>query len=256
MDLGFLRDMDNAARVDVTWRGCHARQGYVVLPATMRNLFYWVLVPLLSACSESSSTMSAPGFEGRWNYDLPDRSSGTNLARVSCPAQGSAPALELDIPQIGDLVLTRNGDGTLAGRTDQGCSWTFEDADDEHATFASAQATCENPVIPSLAPTLPASPAPTPTATRCHRATSPNSAASTSHAPDHTPPPPATTTAAPGPSRSTATRLCSTPPAQTCGPLTLDHWALTSDGASAFEIRSGERADCRVLLSVGERFRE
>jgi hypothetical protein len=46
------------------------------------------------------------------------------------------------------------------------------------------------------------------------------------------------------------------PPAQTCGPLTLDHWALTSDGASAFEIRSGERADCRVLLSVGERFRE
>jgi hypothetical protein len=128
---------------------CHAGTDYLVLPATMRNLSLFVLVPLLSACTASPSSSAPTGFEGTWNYDLPDRASGTNVARVSCPAQGGAAALELDIPQIGNLVLTRDGDQRLAGRTDQGCTWTFNDPDDEHASFASATATCNNPVIGS-----------------------------------------------------------------------------------------------------------
>ncbi|WP_437670640.1 hypothetical protein [Sorangium sp. So ce131] len=46
------------------------------------------------------------------------------------------------------------------------------------------------------------------------------------------------------------------PPAQRCGPLTLHHWALAGDDGHAFEVRSGERAGCRVLLTIGERTRQ
>jgi hypothetical protein len=290
----------------------------------MRNLFYSVLVPLLSACTESSSTEPVPGFEGRWNYDLPDRSSGTNLARVSCPAEGSAPALELDIPQIGELVLTRSGDQTLAGRTDQGCSWTFRSADDQHATFASEQATCENPVIGSsytitgwtltrqsdVAAEVVDAISHRPGGNDCQFVLASGSrtwvdpdadddpAAAFDGSWAYAPPDPLTRAnvasvacadaggnplppsyepqlgsidiTRSGPHAVAArdgdgctwtfavhgnTALLD-PAAQTCGSLTLDHWALASDGSSAFEVRSGERGGCRVLLSVGERFRE
>ncbi|WP_437753563.1 hypothetical protein [Sorangium sp. So ce1389] len=287
----------------------------------MRNLILFVLVPLFSACNRPSSPS---GFEGTWNYDLPDRASGTNLAHVSCPAQGGAPAVELDIPQIGTLVLARDGDRTLAGRTDQGCSWTFHDADDEHASFASAEATCDNPVIGSSY-----------TITSWTLARDGDGAAEVvdaiSHRPGgpdcdfvlaagkrtwvdpdadddpaaafvgswaYAPPDPLTRTNVAtvacadaegnplppsyepqlgsiaiertGPHTAAATdgdgctwtfavhgnTALLDPPTQSCGPLTLHHWALAGDGVHAFEVRSGERDGCRVLLTIGERARQ
>jgi hypothetical protein len=316
--------MDNAAGADVTWPGCHARSGYVVLPATMRNLSLLVLVSVLSACTTSPSSSSPAGFEGTWNYDLPDRASGTNLARVSCPAQGGTPALELDIPQIGNLVLTRNGDQTLAGRTDQGCSWIFQDVDDEHVSFASAQATCNNPVIGSsytitgwtlardgsvaaevvdaishrpggadcgfvlasgsrswVDPDADDDPAGAFAGSWAYAAPDPltrvNVAGVACSDAEGNPLPPSyeprlgsIEISRTGPHSASAsdddgcawtfavqgnTALLD-PPGQTCGELTLEHWALAGDGAHAFEVQSGERAGCRVLLSVGERVRQ
>ncbi|GLX97064.1 hypothetical protein [Herbidospora sp. NBRC 101105] len=54
---------------------------------------------------------------GTWNYDQPDRATMRNVAVI-----GATPPIH--VPQIGDIVFTRTGDG-VTGRTDQGCTWTF-----------------------------------------------------------------------------------------------------------------------------------
>ena len=38
---------------------------------------------------------------GTWNYDQPDRTTGVNLATISCPPLNGAPAYDFAIPQIG-----------------------------------------------------------------------------------------------------------------------------------------------------------
>ncbi|WP_370080320.1 hypothetical protein [Streptacidiphilus sp. MAP12-16] len=56
---------------------------------------------------------------GTWNYDLPNRTTMRNIAVIS-----GQPTVE--IPQIGWIVFSDNADGSVTGRTDQGCTWNFE----------------------------------------------------------------------------------------------------------------------------------
>jgi hypothetical protein len=58
-------------------------------------------------------------YVGTWNYDLPNRGTMRNIAVL-----GGQPAVE--IPQIGWIVFSGNADGSVTGRTDQGCTWNFE----------------------------------------------------------------------------------------------------------------------------------
>jgi hypothetical protein len=67
---------------------------------------------------------------GTWNYDQPDQATMRNIAVISCPTSGDGCAssplpLPLDIPQIGNIVFAAAANGTVVGRTDQGCTWTF-----------------------------------------------------------------------------------------------------------------------------------
>ena len=53
-----------------------------------------------------------------------------NIAVISCPPTGtgcpsSQLPLPLNIPQIGNIVFAAADNGTVVGRTDQGCTWTF-----------------------------------------------------------------------------------------------------------------------------------
>ena len=88
------------------------------------------------AVDGSAEAATAPGvgrYLGRWNYDQPDRATMRNVAVITCPAAkpgcpGSAAvdaaAFSLEVPQIGDILLRREG-GAVVGRTDQGCTWRF-----------------------------------------------------------------------------------------------------------------------------------
>ncbi|NUT21377.1 MAG: hypothetical protein HOV77_19560 [Hamadaea sp.] len=68
---------------------------------------------------------------GRWNYVQPDRATGNNVAVLACSDGGTScshnPALPLPlkIPQVGWIDFSPGPDGTLYGRTDQGCVWNF-----------------------------------------------------------------------------------------------------------------------------------
>lgn len=118
--------------------------------------------PAAAAASTATATTSAPTaarpnpakYLGTWNYDLPDSSTLRNVAVISCPAtnpqcpvlpDGSRPSLQ--IPQIGTIDFTRNADGTVTGRTDQGCTWNFE-VEPRSLALNGAQ-TCFNHVIGS-----------------------------------------------------------------------------------------------------------
>ncbi|WP_125614100.1 hypothetical protein [Actinomadura sp. WAC 06369] len=73
---------------------------------------------------------------GVWNYDQPDRRTMRNIAEISClPAEPDCdsfipgvPAGEpVQIPQIGRVVFRKGaGPGEVVGRTDRGCTWSFE----------------------------------------------------------------------------------------------------------------------------------
>jgi hypothetical protein len=74
---------------------------------------------------------------GRWNYDQPNRDTGTNIATSNVPGRPKVPA-------IGDIVFTAEGADKVVGRTDVGCTWRFK------ATRASleldpASQLCHNP---------------------------------------------------------------------------------------------------------------
>ncbi|SDM11128.1 hypothetical protein [Nonomuraea jiangxiensis] len=66
-------------------------------------------------------------YVGTWNYDQPDRASMRNVAVIRCPELSStcSPSPELQIPQIGTIVFSKEAGGRIVGRTDQGCTWTF-----------------------------------------------------------------------------------------------------------------------------------
>lgn len=101
-----------------------------------------VVVPVAAAANTVSDTASpdAGAYLGKWNYDQPDRATGTNIAEVDVPG---APRL---VPQIGDIVFTSAGDGRVIGRTDIGCTWTFRVAASSLELDPAAQL-CHNPVL-------------------------------------------------------------------------------------------------------------
>jgi hypothetical protein len=71
-------------------------------------------------------------YVGRWNYTQPNPASGNNVAVLACLDGGTACnhnpqlPLPLSIPQVGWLDLEPGPNGTLYGRTDQGCTWNFD----------------------------------------------------------------------------------------------------------------------------------
>jgi hypothetical protein len=77
--------------------------------------------------AQATPAVAAHGYLGVWNYDQPDVTTMTNIAVVSCPADtaGCAGTPELEFPQIGYIVFAAGPDGTVTGRTDQGCTWRF-----------------------------------------------------------------------------------------------------------------------------------
>jgi len=87
-------------------------------------------------------------FVGTWNYDQPDRQTGAGVGQVICPATDAGPGFTINIPQIGDLVITKLDDHRVLGKTDQGCSWTFT-VDGGAAALDPPTQTCANHVINS-----------------------------------------------------------------------------------------------------------
>lgn len=76
---------------------------------------------------------------GRWNYDQPDRESNVNIAVIDTPGG------PFEVPQIGDIVFSRDPAGGIVGRTDQGCTWRFRVRPDSLELSPPSQ-TCLNPV--------------------------------------------------------------------------------------------------------------
>jgi hypothetical protein len=66
-----------------------------------------------------NGTPDSAKYLGRWNYDHPDRATMRNVAVIDLPG------FQLQVPQIGDVVFSRDADGHVVGRTDQGCTWRF-----------------------------------------------------------------------------------------------------------------------------------
>jgi hypothetical protein len=73
-------------------------------------------VSVLQTTAVASGPLDTAGYLGRWNYNQPDRDSGTNIAELGCPAAEpdcpspfpSAPAgSTIQLPQIGDIVFSQ-----------------------------------------------------------------------------------------------------------------------------------------------------
>ncbi len=104
------------------------------------------LTPLLLTCavataicgSAHADSGAAERYQGRWNYDLPDQATMTNIAvmNIGDGIQG---------PQIGDIVFTATGPDRVVGRTDVGCTWRFKSAGDA-LVLDGANQTCHNPL--------------------------------------------------------------------------------------------------------------
>lgn len=108
----------------------------------MRRLLMCSL--LVAGCGGGSSTDPTAPFVGTWNYDQPVRSSALNIGTVTCPSPGPS----LVVPQIGNIVITKSGDGTIRGKTDQGCTWSFS-VEGATANLSPPKQTCFNQVIGS-----------------------------------------------------------------------------------------------------------
>ena len=111
-----------------------------------------VLASLFAVSGVPAAAESLSTYVGRWNYDQPDRRDGTNIATITCPAAkpgcpGAEPEFIIDIPQIGDIVLTQEAPGVVVGRTDQGCTWRFRPT--ARSLEIAEHQTCFNPVINS-----------------------------------------------------------------------------------------------------------
>ncbi len=102
-----------------------------------------VMCVLFVVGCDSSPDATAP-FVGTWNYDQPDRSPGKNIGKVVCPSPGPT----IVVPQIGSIVISKTGESTIQGKTDQGCTWTFA-VQDESAVASPPQQSCFNHVIGS-----------------------------------------------------------------------------------------------------------
>jgi len=109
-----------------------------LLPLALASL----LIPAAAVAGSppSAATQNAGVYLGKWNYDQPDRATGTNIAVIDQPGD---PRL---VPQIGDVVFTLAGGGRVTGRTDIGCTWTFRVAARSLELDPAAQL-CHNPVL-------------------------------------------------------------------------------------------------------------
>lgn len=106
------------------------------------------LVLLFSIACAACDGSQQERFVGTWNYALPNDTTGLNIAALDCPASENAPALQLGIPQIGNIALSAFAEDMLSGTTDQGCMWSFK-VTDGHAELNPPAQTCFNPVIGS-----------------------------------------------------------------------------------------------------------
>ncbi|MFE3190030.1 hypothetical protein ACFXHA_13550 [Nocardia sp. NPDC059240] len=90
-----------------------------------------------TACASSPHPPAAEIYQGRWNYDLPDVATMTNIATMNIGdgVQG---------PQIGDIVFTPAGPDRITGRTDVGCTWQFA-VTPTGLELATPNQTCHNP---------------------------------------------------------------------------------------------------------------
>jgi hypothetical protein len=79
---------------------------------------------------------------GKWNYDMPDRATMTNIAVVNVPGVPGG----FQVPQIGDMVFTAAGRDRVVGRTDVGCTWTFKVTPGSLELDPAAQL-CHNPTF-------------------------------------------------------------------------------------------------------------
>ncbi|MVU82860.1 hypothetical protein GPX89_37200 [Nocardia sp. ET3-3] len=92
---------------------------------------------LATACGSNHTVTAAEMYQGRWNYDLPDAATMTNIAimNIGDGVRG---------PQIGDIVFTAAGPDRIVGRTDVGCTWQFA-VTATGLALASPGQTCYNP---------------------------------------------------------------------------------------------------------------
>jgi hypothetical protein len=121
-------------------------------PATarrrVRGVWLLLLLPaVVLSCGTPSATAQAEPTDakntvigkylGRWNFDLPDRATMTNIARMNLPGRDQ-------VPQIGDIVFTAEGADRVVGRTDVGCTWRFRATPDSLELDPPSQL-CHNP---------------------------------------------------------------------------------------------------------------
>ncbi|GAB2550058.1 hypothetical protein [Nocardia heshunensis] len=92
---------------------------------------------LAAACASTPTAPATETYQGRWNYDLPDAATMTNIATMNIGdgVQG---------PQIGDIVFTPAGPDRVVGRTDVGCTWQFT-ITPTGLDLAAPNQTCHNP---------------------------------------------------------------------------------------------------------------
>jgi hypothetical protein len=88
---------------------------------------------------------------GTWNYDQPDGKTMTNIAVISCPpgTPSCATVPPIAIPQVGYVVFSGGPDGSVIGRTDQGCTWRFTPVPGGLELSPGKPQTCFNHVIGS-----------------------------------------------------------------------------------------------------------
>jgi hypothetical protein len=95
---------------------------------TFAGMLAVVAVGLAGGCSRSESEVEK--YLGTWNYDQPDLATLNNIDVLACPDGGGQCdpelPLPLNVPQIGWVVFSLAPDGTVNGRTDQGCLWNFD----------------------------------------------------------------------------------------------------------------------------------
>jgi len=103
---------------------------------------------LALVCSLNTTCAQESKVAGTWNYDQPNPKTGINIAIIHTPQSAAGMQGEFVVPQVGNIVLSSEGDGRLTGRTDQGCTWTFQ-LEAGTSTLAPATQTCFNKVIGS-----------------------------------------------------------------------------------------------------------
>src|SRR5580698_10548704 len=78
---------------------------------------------LALVCSLNTVRAQESKVAGTWYYDQPNPKTGVNIAIIRTPQSVAGMKGEFIVPQVGNIVLSSEGDGHLSGRTDQGCTW-------------------------------------------------------------------------------------------------------------------------------------